>query len=309
MKKYDNMFYEETFNVSLLLPFRLDLTVWALRRRQKNHIDAWDGTTYTRIFVVSGRTIQSQVIQVNNVIQVKIKSHSLLNGAESIITVNLNKMLGLDISLEKFYELSRPNIHLQSLAESFVGVKPPRFPTLFEALLNAVSCQQVTLDLGILLLNRLAECYGQKFVDGNKIQYAFPNPEDLQSVPEEEIKKIGFSYQKARAIKDLVQAFLSKDTSFSNLRNMTNEEVVISLSKLRGIGRWSSEYVLLRGFGRLNVFPGDDVGAQKNLQQLLELGKRPNYEEIKQLTAKWQPYAGLVYFHLLLEKLQKKNLL
>jgi len=309
MKKYDNMFYEETFNLSPLLPFRLDLTAWALRRRQKNHIDAWDGTTYTRIFMVSGRTIQSQVIQVNNVIQVKIKSHSLLYGAESIIAVNLNKMLGLDINIEKFYELSMHNIHLQSLAESFVGVKSPRFPSIFEALLNAISCQQVTLDLGILLLNRLSENYGQKFEDTKGIQYAFPRPEDLRSVSEEEIRKLGFSYQKARAITDLVQAFLSKDTSFSDLGNMTNEEVVIFLSNLRGIGRWSSEYVLLRGLGRLDVFPGDDVGAQKNLQQLLRIEKRPNYEEITQLTAQWQPYAGLVYFHLLLEKLQKKNLL
>ena len=89
---------------------------------------------------------------------------------------------------------------------------------------------------------------------------------------------------------------------------MTNEEIIIFLSNLRGIGRWSSEYVLLRGFGRLDVFPGDDVGAKKNLKQLLELEKLPSYEEIKLLTYKWQPYSGLVYFHLLLEKLQNKNM-
>lgn len=303
------MFYEHTFALSPVLPFRLDFTVWTLRRRQKNQIDTWDGVTYTRIFVVNNTAIQSQVIQINNVLQVKIKSHSPLNDTQAIIASKLNKMFGLELHINEFYTLSKRDIHLQSLAESFVGVKPPRFPTLFEALLNAISCQQVTLDLGILLLNRLAENYGQKFEDAKGIQYAFPNPEDLQHISEEEIKKLGFSYQKARAIKDLAQTFLSKDTFFSGLEGMPNEEIVIFLSKLRGIGRWSSEYVLLRGLGRLDVFPGDDVGAQKNLQQLLELGKRPSYEGIKQLTAKWQPYAGLVYFHLLLDKLQKKNLL
>jgi DNA-3-methyladenine glycosylase II len=218
-------------------------------------------------------------------------------------------MLGLDREIDEFYKLSEKDISLRSLVKSFLGMKPPRFPTLFEALLNAISCQQVTLDLGILLLNRLAEHYGQKFEDEKGIQYAFPRPEDLQYISGEEIKKLGFSYQKARAIKELTQTLLDDSTLFDDLENMTHEEAVVFLSKVRGIGRWSSEYVLLRGLGRLDVFPGDDVGAQKNIQQLLGLNKRPNYEEIKQLTAKWQPYAGLVYFHLLLDKLQKKNLL
>jgi DNA-3-methyladenine glycosylase II len=303
------MFYEDTFKLSPVSPFRLDLTVWALRRRQKNQIDTWDGATYTRVFVVNNTAIQSQVLQINDLLEVRIKSTSLLKDSKPIIASNLKKMLGLKINIGEFYELSKRDIHLQLLVESFIGVKPPRFPSIFEALLNAISCQQVTLDLGILLLNRLAENYGQKFEDAKGIQYTFPRPEDLRAVSEEEIKKLGFSHQKARAIRDLVQAQLSKDTLFSILENMTNEEIVIFLSNLRGTGRWSSEYVLLRGFGRLDVFPGDDVGAQKNLQQLLGLGKRPSYEEIKQLTTKWQPYAGLVYFHLLLDKLQKKNLL
>lgn len=76
-----------------------------------------------------------------------------------------------------------------------------------------------------------------------------------------------------------------------------------------GIGRWSAEYTLLRGFGRLDILPGDDVGAQKNLRELLALEARPTYDQIKLLSQRWQPYAGLVYFHLLLEKLQRKGVL
>jgi DNA-3-methyladenine glycosylase II len=45
---------------------------------------------------------------------------------------------------------------------------------------------------------------------------------------------------------------------------MTNREAIAYLSRIRGIGRWSAEYVLLRGLGRLDTFPGDDVGAQIN---------------------------------------------
>ncbi len=303
------MLYENTFELSPLLPFRLDLTAWALRRRQKNLIDRWDGKTYTRILVVNKTVIQSKVIQVDNKLQTTIKSSRSLKSTQPVVAKTLKKILGLDLNIEEFYKLSKNDINLHLLAKSFTGIRPPRFPTLFEALVNAISCQQVTLDLGILLLNRLSENYGQKFEDTSGIQSAFPQPNDLQYVSEDEIKKLGFSYQKARAIKDLVQSLLFNDTLFSNLENMTNEEIVVFLSKMRGIGRWSSEYVLLRGLGRLDVFPGDDVGAQNNLMRMFHLGSKPNYEQIRTLTKKWQPYSGLVYFHLLLEKLQMKGVI
>lgn len=303
------MLYEEGFSLTPALPFRLDLTVWTLRRREKNQIDKWDGKTYSRVFAVDNKIILCKVSQTGNLLEVKLKCIYSLNNSKIIIEKFLKQMLGLEINIKEFYQFSKSSKHLEFLAKSFVGMKPPRFPTIFEALINAISCQQVTLDLGILLLNRLSEKFGLKFEDEDEIQYAFPRPIDLTEVSEMEIKKLGYSYQKARAIKELAQVYLNQAEIFSDLENKSNEKIINFLSSLRGIGRWSSEYVLLRGLGRLDVFPGDDVGAQKNLQQLLNLSKRPDYDEIKILTRKWQPYSGLVYFHLLLEKLQTKNLL
>jgi DNA-3-methyladenine glycosylase II len=96
---------------------------------------------------------------------------------------------------------------------------------------------------------------------------------------------------------------------FSCLERMKNEEVANYLSTVRGIGRWSTEYVLLRGLGRLDTFPGDDIGAQNNLKRLFNLDNKPDYEQIKRLTSRWQPYQGLVYFHLLLDRLQAKGII
>ena len=53
----------------------------------------------------------------------------------------------------------------------------------------------------------------------------------------------------------------------------------------------------------MDTFPGDDIGAQNNLHRLFELDSKPSYEEIRELTSAWHPYQGMVYFHLLLEKL------
>jgi DNA-3-methyladenine glycosylase II len=108
---------------------------------------------------------------------------------------------------------------------------------------------------------------------------------------------------------ELAAALVHAQRDFLPLEGMSNEEVSTSISPIRGVGRWTAEYVLLRGLGRLETFPGDDVGAQKNLQQLLHLAEKPAYETIKAITAPWQPYAGLVYFHLLLDTLEKKGVL
>jgi DNA-3-methyladenine glycosylase II len=80
------------------------------------------------------------------------------------------------------------------------------------------------------------------------------------------------------------------------------------LTSLRGIGRWTAEYVLLRGLGRLHVFPGDDVGAHNKLRHLFGIHTPLDYESVHRLVARWHPYAGVVYFHLLLDSLSQAGL-
>jgi DNA-3-methyladenine glycosylase II len=78
---------------------------------------------------------------------------------------------------------------------------------------------------------------------------------------------------------------------------------------LRGVGRWTAEYALLRGLGRLHVFPGDDVGARNNLARWLDCRASLDYEGVRAAVRHWQPYAGLVYFHLLLASLAERGTL
>lgn len=82
-----------------------------------------------------------------------------------------------------------------------------------------------------------------------------------------------------------------------------DEVAVAQLQLHRGIGRWSAEYALLRGLGRTHVFPGDDVGARNRLQHLLKLSQKLDYAAVARRLRRWRPYAGLVYFHMLLDGL------
>jgi DNA-3-methyladenine glycosylase II len=96
--------------------------------------------------------------------------------------------------------------------------------------------------------------------------------------------------------------------SFESMKALSDQETIDRLSAIHGIGRWSAEYVLLRGLGRLHIFPGDDVGARNNLVRWLNLSGDLDYQSTRFVVDRWKPFGGLVYFHLLLQNLAAAGL-
>ena len=131
----------------------------------------------------------------------------------------------------------------------------------------------------------MAVHYGQTVREGDVAAYAFPQARDL-----------------ARAITE-------EGLDLEGLAELPDEEAIECPCGLRGVGRWSAEYVLLRGLGRTHVFPGDGVGARKNLQRWLNLVKPLDYAGVHRTVERWRPYGGLVYFHLLLDRLEEAGFL
>ena len=294
-----------TFRLAPRPPFRLDLTVWVLRRRPGNRIDQWDGT-YRRVLARGGMVAEITVRQTGGkeapsllVTLAGREAGAIREEAARCIT----EMLGLETDLTGFYALAAGDSRFAGLVERFRGVKPPRFPTLFEGLANAVACQQVTLTLGIQLLNRLAATYGHPFGAGEDAPRSFPGPEDIAPLEPEALRALGFSRRKGEIIIGLARAILAGRLSPQSLAGLDDEAALGLLTSQRGIGRWSAEYLLLRTLGRIHIFPADDVGGRKNLERWLGLPHPLDYDSTRQTLAPWHPYAGLVYFHLLLDRL------
>jgi DNA-3-methyladenine glycosylase II len=140
--------------------------------------------------------------------------------------------------------------------------------------------------------------------DGESI-YAFPRPEDVVTLAPDAIGELGFGGNKTRAFLELAGNIVSGRINFNSLEMTDNEAVVASLLELRGVGRWTAEYVLLRGLKPLNVFLGDDVGARNRLAKRLGRKEPLNYEGAAKATTRWEPYAGMVYFHMLVQGLSE----
>ena len=272
-------------------PFNLELTAWALRRRANNPIDRWDGHTYKRVLVFGDKPREMTVTQSGPSdvprLHVTLTGKQLTLAEKASARKTLERLLGLHLDLGEFYQLASRDSNLGPLVERFRGVKPPRFPSLFEALANAIACQQMSLSLGILLLSRLTQRFGLPMHSTREPAQAFPRPEALAGLKPEALRELGFSRQKGRALITLAQAFCESPRDWDTLEELDNQAALERLLELRGIGRWSAEYVLLRGLGRLDVFPGDDVGAHNALKRWLGLPKKLGYEEVRRITAKW----------------------
>jgi DNA-3-methyladenine glycosylase II len=208
-------------------------------------------------------------------------------------------MLGLDADLSDFYASAGDDPDLHELTTRFRGLKPPRFPSLFESLVNAVACQQLTLTFGIELLNRLAAAFGRP-APGSADAHAFPEPGDIAGLDPDGLRALGFSRQKSLALVAIADHVERGALCVHDVRGLDDDDAAAALRALQGIGRWSAEYVLLRGLGRRNVFPGDDVGARNNLQRRLGISTPLDYAGVRRITDRWAPYGGLVYFHFLL---------
>jgi DNA-3-methyladenine glycosylase II len=297
-----------TFLLDPVPPFSLDLTAWAIRRRPENLMDRWDGKSYRRVLAIDADTVRVTVTQSGGKTtpQLHVVAAAAGRGTpqKARIAAAVERLLGTCVDLRPFYRFAAGEPRLHELAAQFRGLKPPRFPTVFEAVVNGIACQQLSLAVGITLLNRLSAACGLSFPDADGVQYAFPRPAELAALSMEDLLPLGFSRNKSRAIIETASEVAEGRLNLESFANLENEEALARLRELRGVGRWTAEYVLLRGLGRTNLFPGDDVGARNNLSRWMRLRKPLDYDRVGGVLRKWQPFAGLIYFHLLLSGLE-----
>jgi DNA-3-methyladenine glycosylase II len=267
--------------LSVSAPFRLDYVVWALRRRAHNEVDRFDGGCYRRVLYLAGEpadvTVRQDFAGEAPSLTAELRCPAgPVDGAAEARPV-LERMLGLGTDLAGFYRVAACDTRLNSLGARFRGMRPPCFPTVFEAVVNAVACQQLSLDVGIHLLNRLARRFGPA-VPGPVTRYGFPAPARLAAAAPTELRALGFSTAKARTITSIATQVAAGALDLEALRDTSDDWAMSILLSLPGIGRWSAEYVMLRGLAAYHVLPGDDVGARNNLRRRFGLAQDAGYD-------------------------------
>lgn len=296
---------ELTFTLRPRPPFRLDLTVWALRRRPHNAVDRFDDGVWRRVLVIGNAPVAIAVTQTRGgsrpEVEVQI-SAARPRAVQAEAAAVVRRMLGLERDLSDFYLLARRDAELGKLANRLRGMKPVRYATVFEAFANAVAGQLVSLSAGMHVLNRVAEkCGIPGGGDGAAATMrSFPTAAALARSNPETLRALGLSQQKGEYLIGLARLAIDpKDPDFASIAPLADDDAIKRLSQIHGVGRWTAEYVMLRGFGRVNIFPGDDVGGRNKLFEWLGAIGEPTYDSVAAMLERWRPYGGLIYLHLI----------
>jgi DNA-3-methyladenine glycosylase II len=156
-------------------------------------------------------------------------------------------------------------------------------PQLFETLVDAIISQQISVKAADAIMGRLRAALHSE-TEGTI------SPHQLLTLEEDTLRAVGLSPQKMRYIRDLTERVVSGELKLELLSELEDEEVISELVKVKGIGRWTAEMMLIFSLGRPDVLPVDDLGFLEGVREAYSLESRPTPKEMRIKGEIWHPY-------------------
>ena len=289
-----------TFMLRALPPFDLALTVAVTRRRPTNLVDTWSGDVYRRVLRIGGRERLIAIRQIDPaIIEVTALDGLLTNNEREELSLLLARMLGLTRDLTPVVAAFSCYEPLARLLTQLEGMKPPRYPDLWTTLVGVVPYQQVSLEAGQAISNRMIADIGPRATYNDTVYYNYPTAEQFLRASDEQTRTWGLSVAKVRTLRSGAEAVLSGSIREDELVDLDDEAAIARLTQLHGIGRWSAQVILLRGLGRLSAFPLGDSGAQRAFKAIFGWESGEVDARRTELLAALSEWRGYLYFVLL----------
>jgi DNA-3-methyladenine glycosylase II len=159
----------------------------------------------------------------------------------------------------------------------------------FEALARNIVFQQLHGKAAAAIHARVVALFG-----GGKLR-----PADLLAAPEEDLRGAGLSAAKLAALRDLAAKTLDGTVpTLARMRRMTDEEIVERLTRVRGIGRWTVEMLLMFRLGRPDVLPVGDFAVRKGFALAYGLDESPKPKELTAFGERWRPFRSVASWYM-----------
>jgi DNA-3-methyladenine glycosylase II len=278
-------------------PFHLEATVRVLQRRPSNAVDVWDHGRYLRVLSLPQGLALVQVKNCGSLDDPDVRFSIRGGNASSVMRLEagraLRKTLGLDVDPAPLQYILESERAFGETARALRGMRPPRFSGLFEAFASVVPFQQLSLEAGVAIVARLVMKFSEHLEHDGRRFYAFPTAQAIAEARIASLRACGLSARKAQTLRDLARAVELGAVTEEQLAGMSTHVALSTLTELPGIGPWSAGLVLLRGLGRIDVFPPGDVGAMRGLRALMHRGPQA---PLGRLIERFGEHRGYLYF-------------
>jgi DNA-3-methyladenine glycosylase II len=206
------------------------------------------------------------------------------------------RMLGLTQAVDAFEQRHRDHPQMGPRIAAKPGLRVPVAPTPFEALSWAITGQQISLSAALSLRRKLIQAAGPRHSSG---LWCHPDAAQLARLSEADLRQAGYSRTKAQTLLALSQAVEAGELPLEAWADAPPvDEIRARLSRIRGIGPWTINYALLRGFGWLDGSLHGDAAVRRGLQTLLGRPEKLTEEEARHWLADFSPWRALVAAHL-----------
>ena len=165
-----------------------------------------------------------------------------------------------------------------------------RHENYYQELVSSIIGQQLSVSAARAIETRFKALFSDRF----------PTPEQILTVDVETLRSVGFSRPKAGYVRDLAQKILDGEVRFDTLDEMTNDQIITELTKVKGIGEWTVHMFLIFCMARLNVLPIGDLGIRNGITNLYGLSTQALPIHVQSVAEKnnWQPYESVASWYI-----------
>lgn len=276
-------------------PFDFGLTAENQPYFRKGAADDADGGVYQRLLDLGDRLVLATARPAGDVeapaVAVELAGDGLTAADVEQGRELMARLLGTEQDLTGFYGMAAGDPVMAGLVARFYGMHLPRAGSVFEALTQAVLGQQLAASVARVIRGLLIETYGARETFDGQEYYAFPRPAAIAGASIEELRRLKLSQRKAEYLQGMAREELARPGGLdAALGPLSDEEVVRELTALRGVGKWTAEWVLTRALGRDDAFPVGDLALRRVAARLYFAGAALTDGELAELARRWMPY-------------------
>jgi len=291
-------------------PFDFALSAYILADGDPQ-IAKYDGTVYRQVLRVGDKLLLATVASIGSVDSPQLRAEftsdrPLTDRDASAAHAVISSVFNAHLDVKPFYHAIRNDPVMTELSGRLSGLKNPATPTVFQALVESIIEQQISLNVAHVFQRRVIKAFGDVLAVDGDTYYAFPTPEQIARAPVDSLRRCGLSRRKAEYITGIAARIAAQAEDLERLRQYGETQMIIdSLCSLRGVGVWTAELTAIRGLNRLDVFPADDLGLRRWVAYYYCNERTITSAQARGIAEQWGKWRGLAGYYLVVAGLLK----
>ncbi len=263
-----------------------------MRLRAIPGVEAVEENTYQRSIEINGGFGFIQVMPAKSRPYLIVRMQLPANTQQTAVIDRVRRIFDIDADPKRIIKILKQDPILKPAVRAAPGLRVPSGWDPFELAVRAVLGQQISVKAASTVAGRIAQRFGEPviFKELSKITHAFPRPEILRNA---DLSAIGLTTARAQTIRDLAAASCDGKLPDSSCNGL--EAIVKSLTAIRGIGKWTAQYIAMRAFGERDAFPEGDLGLRHSVSRSKSL---ISSAELSRIAERWRPWRAYACMYL-----------